>query len=107
MIREALPTRRFIEHFDLDFHGMTYTIGVGYYLDGRPGEIFIDAGKAGTDLQDTAHDLAVAVSIALQHGAKLSDMRHTFARDEGGNPQGIMAAIFDHLALRATLEQAS
>lgn len=100
MTREILPNRRFIEHFDLAHGNHTYQIGIGYYKDGRPAEIFIDAGKAGTDLRTTAHDLAVAVSIALQHGATIEEMRHTFARDDEGNPSGIAASILDRLCLQ-------
>ncbi len=100
MAREALPPRRFVEHFDAIHAGHSYQIGVGYYQDGRVGEIFIDAGKAGTDLRTTAHDLAVAVSIALQHGATIAEMRKTFARNDQDEPEGIMAVVLDYLALR-------
>lgn len=102
MTREVLPNGRCIEHFDLQHGNHIYQVGVGYrgrYPDGKPKEIFIDAGKAGTDLRTTVHDLAVAVSIALQHGATIEEMRHTFARDDQNNPAGIMALLLDHLML--------
>lgn len=105
-MRELLPARRMSEVFEIQLNNHEYQIGIGYYNDLRPGEIFIDAGKAGTDLRTTAHDLAVALSIALQHGAKIEDMRHTFARDESGEPQGIAAAVLDTLMLRDVAEAA-
>ena len=105
-MRELLPARRASEQFELQLGPHVYQIGIGRYPDFRVGEIFIDAGKAGTDLRTTAHDLAVAISLALQHGAKLEDMRRTFARDDTGMPCGIAAAILDALSLRQVAEAA-
>lgn len=44
-----------------------YTI-FGLYPDGKPGEIFISADKVGSFESGMMHGLAIAVSLALQHG---------------------------------------
>ena len=40
------------------------------------GEVFMSAGKPGAALETACRDAAVAVSIALQHGAPLDTLRH-------------------------------
>lgn len=45
---------------------------VGFYGDGSPGEIFIHVSKIGSTEQGLLDNLALAVSIALQHGVPLS-----------------------------------
>ena len=44
---------------------------------GDLGEVFISTGKTGADLQNIAHDAAVTISLAPQHGfaSKPSGMR--------------------------------
>lgn len=107
MTREQLPNRRQIEHFEIEAGNFSYTVGVGRYPGGRVGEIFIDAGKAGTDLRTTSHDLAVAVSKLLQLGETVEGLRHCFARTEDGSPAGIIATLLDDLALRNVVREAA
>jgi hypothetical protein len=61
MIRRNLPQRRASENFDLRFWSQNFTVTVGFYADGMPGEGFIDGGKTGQDIQSTARDAAVEV----------------------------------------------
>ena len=60
-MRELLPTRRHSVTFDMKFgeHTADYTITLGFYDDGRLGEIFIDGGKSGSDIGAVTHDAAV------------------------------------------------
>ena len=51
MIRRTLPQRRAAETFDLRFWNQPFTVTVGFYADGTPGEVFIDGGKTGQDIQ--------------------------------------------------------
>ena len=41
-----------------------FTITIGRYPDGAVGEVFIDGGKTGQDIQSTARDAAVVLSLA-------------------------------------------
>lgn len=96
MTRESLPQRRHSEVFDhRTQRGIRYTVTVGYYDDGRPGEVFIDAGKEGTDVQVLARDNAVLVSLLLQYGCPLSHIRSAISREANGAPQGVVGHILD------------
>ena len=70
-MRRVLPQRRAAETFNLRFWNQPFTVTVGFYADGTPGEVFIDGGKTGQDIQSTARDAAVILSLALQHGVPL------------------------------------
>lgn len=51
---------------------------VGFYPDGRPGEIFIRCDKEGSMLKGMLHSFAIAVSLGLQHGIPLSIFSEKF-----------------------------
>lgn len=96
MTRETLPQRRHSEVFDyLSHRGFKYTVTVGFYDDGRPGEVFLEAGKEGTDVQVLARDSAVLISLLLQYGCPISHMRSAISREMNGAPQGEIGHILD------------
>ena len=53
------------------FWNQPFTVTVGFYPDGTPGEVFIDGGRTGQDVQSTARDAAVVLS-SLSSTALLS-----------------------------------
>lgn len=72
MTRETLPPRRESENIALTWQGMVLQITVGYYADGRPGEIFIDTDrKRGSTVDIAARDVGLILSMALQYGCPL------------------------------------
>ncbi|MBZ8133246.1 hypothetical protein [Afifella sp. IM 167] len=104
MTREALPDRRASERlpFTVSRAGVPprrFEATIGFYPDGRVGEVFVAAagGKAGSDMDIVLHDSAIALSFALQHGARLDEMRETFARDASGTPEGPLGALVEIL----------
>ena len=96
-MRRILPQRRRAENFDLRFWSQPFTVTVGYYADGTPGEVFIDGGKSGQDVQSTGRDAAVVLSLALQHGTPIETIRHAVTRGASGEPASILGAIVDAL----------
>jgi hypothetical protein len=70
-------------------------------IDGRPGEVFIDGGKTGQDIQGTARDAAVVLSLALQHGTPIETIRHAVTRGGSGEAASILGAIIDMLPATA------
>jgi ribonucleoside-diphosphate reductase alpha chain len=102
--RRKLPdTRRAITH-KFSVAGHEGYITVGLYDDGKPGEIFITLGKAGSTLAGFADSFATAVSFALQHGVDLKFLvdKFTHVRFEPsgftGNPDIPMAqSIVDYV----------
>lgn len=98
MTREMLPPRRRCENFDFDIGGVHYTAGLGFYDDGRLGEIFLTGPKAGTGVEIIAKDAAVMVSIALQYGASPDVLRHGLQRDSKGTSLSPIGTVLDLLA---------
>jgi hypothetical protein len=98
MTRRILPQRRPAETFHLRFWNQPVSVTVGYYSDGTPGEIFVDAGKTGQDVQSTARDAAVLLSLALQHGATVATIQHAVTRSGNGEASSILGAIVDRLS---------
>jgi hypothetical protein len=96
--RRILPQRRSAETFQLRFWNQPVSVTVGYYEDGAPGEIFVDAGKTGQDVQSTARDAAVVLSLALQHGATVATIKHAVTRSGNGEASSILGAIIDQLS---------
>ena len=97
MMRRVLPQRRAAETFDLLFRNQPFTVTVGFFEDGTPGEIFIGGCKTGNDIQSIARDAAVLLSLALQHGVPPETIRHAVIRGASEEPASILGAIVDAL----------
>jgi hypothetical protein len=96
--RRLLPKRRGNESFELSHGKFTFHVTVGYYSeDDGVGEVFIDAAKAGTELEAYARDLAITFSIARQYGAPLDVLAHALTRENDGSPSTILGAVADRL----------
>jgi ribonucleoside-diphosphate reductase alpha chain len=93
--REPLPHRRLSSTFHFNHGAHRYTATVGTYPDGRPAEVFLSAGKAGTELEAMARDGAVVLSIALQHGAPVDVLRHAMTRLDDGTAAGPLGRLLD------------
>ena len=83
--RERLPDRRpnqtrVIRWAGSDDQPTEFSVTVGYYLDGRPGEVFANGPKVGSAMQALLEDSCVAVSIALQHGVTPEALAHSMGR---------------------------
>jgi ribonucleoside-diphosphate reductase alpha chain len=100
-MRERLPDRRRSETFDFDVPvGTTvlhYTATVGYYPDGRIGELFLNNHKSNSTADTNARDAAIAFSFAVQHGAEIEDIRKALCRESDGRASGPLGAALDLL----------
>jgi hypothetical protein len=106
MTRERLPNRRRAEHFEYMAGNTRYAAQVGRYADGRIAEVFLNAGKVGTEIDVIARDSAIAVSFALQHGVTADEIRSAFTRRPDGSAEGPLGILFDLLAVRRIGEAA-
>lgn len=104
--RRILPQRRASETFDLDFGGLTkaHTVTIGFYPDGAIGEIFINGGKSGEVVEAIARDAAVILSMALQFGADLTNIKSAITRDAQGEAQSIIGVVIDQLLRKAVID---
>lgn len=98
-VRRALSSRRASQSFSLDWGGYrrAFEVTCGYYDDGTLGEIFINGGKSGEQVEGVARDGAVLLSIALQYGTHLDVLKNAITRDVNGAPQSIIGAVLDEL----------
>ncbi|CAL8972795.1 hypothetical protein RHODGE_RHODGE_01008 [Rhodoplanes serenus] len=97
MTRAILPERRAVETFDLRHDSMSFTVSIGFYDDGRPGEVFVTGTKAGSGVEAVSRDGAILISLALQHGVPVDVIRHAVTRTAGDEPSSIIGAVVDRL----------
>jgi hypothetical protein len=99
MTRQVLSNRRAALTFEATHGDLAgpVTVTVGFYPDGRPAELFISASKVGSEAAGIARNLGVVMSIALQHGATLDEIRHALSRNTGGTPQTVAGTVADAL----------
>ena len=103
MTRRTLSQRRAAETVNLRFWNQPFTVTVGFYADGRPGEVFIDGGKTGQDIQSTARDAAVVLSLAIQHGTPIETIRHAITAAARGRQH--RSWVLSLMRFRASLAQ--
>ncbi len=86
-VRERLPDRRPCVRQKVQIGSATIYLDCGEYPDGRLAEIFITIAKAGSALRDMTSQLAVFMSIGLQHGVPLATLLDSL-RDKRFEPAG-------------------
>jgi hypothetical protein len=101
-MREKLPLRRSSEvvafnHISPLGHPTSYTATIGYYPDGRIGEVFVDGKMSSSEAGALAHDAAVLISIALQHGVPMIEMQSAMGRGDDHRPHSIIGSTLDLL----------
>jgi hypothetical protein len=83
--RERLPNRRVTTTHKVKIGRRSHFVSVGHYPDGRPGEVFVDTAKAGSEARALMHSLGMMISLALQHGCpveEITDALSDFRDDE-------------------------
>jgi hypothetical protein len=71
-------------------------VGVGFFDDGRVAELFIDAPKTASQMTAVMRDAAVLISLALQYGAPLDELKEAVTRlEDGTTPASPISAIID------------
>ena len=83
--RERLPDRRpnqtrVIRWVGSDDQPTEFSVTVGFFMDGRPGEVFANGHKIGSAMQSLLEDSCVAISLALQGGVRPEDLSHSMGR---------------------------
>jgi ribonucleoside-diphosphate reductase alpha chain len=91
-----LPNRRQCLGYRFDHGRFRYFGTIGFDPRSmRPCEIFLQVGKAGTEIEMLARAAAVLASVALQHGATVDELRSALTRLDAGEPAGPVAALLD------------
>lgn len=95
MTRATLPQRRRQETFDLDHGGQRYSVSIGLDGNGEIGEVFVQAHKRASDIEAAARDAAILISLAMQHGVPLAQLREGVTRGVQGEPASVIGAVLD------------
>ena len=69
--RRRLPATRPSLTHKFTVNGHEGYIIVGFYEDGRPGEVFIKMAKKGSTVRGLTDSIGILTSLALQHGVPL------------------------------------
>jgi ribonucleoside-diphosphate reductase alpha chain len=93
MSRDQLTNRRASETFDITFSGVRMSVSLGYYDDGRVGEVFLSTQKEGTPIDVAARDTAVLISLLLQYGCSADIILKSLMTDHAGKPEGIAGMV--------------
>ncbi len=102
MSRTRLPDRRPNETLDLVFDGCAYAVTLGFYPDGRVGELFTHGAKAGSTMARLLDDACVAMSLLLQQGVTPGRLAASMGRlGDGRAPASIIGALADLVAERS------
>ena len=99
--RTRLPDRRVsvIETISAPFGAgrQEFTVSVGFWTNGRIGEVFADGHKSGSAMEAVVDDGCVLISMLLQHGVRVSELHGRLSRDDHGGAESILGAICDRL----------
>jgi hypothetical protein len=97
--RERLPQRRRCETINMQIPGLSRQIvmTVGYYDDGRPGEVFVSDVKAGTQADAITRDAAVCLSFCMQYGTPLKEIANALTRNPDNSASSIIGVLLDKL----------
>jgi len=75
---------------------MEFVAGTRRFQDGRLAEVFfLKAGHPGSAVETFSRDAAVVLSIALQHGASVKEIRHSLVKLRDGSGAGAVGALLD------------
>jgi hypothetical protein len=94
-VRDRLPNKRDCETIAFERDGSHYRMTVGFYPDGRLGEIFLNHDRGDSLLDVWASDAAILASLALQHGCTLETIAHALKRDSAGRAASPIGAAMD------------
>jgi hypothetical protein len=95
MTRVRLLDRRAAETVELEHGGQRFTVTVGFYPDGRPGEVFTHGLRSGSNLDGLLADACVVVSLLMQHGVEAREIASSMGRLGNAEPASIIGAVID------------
>jgi hypothetical protein len=80
---------------ELEHNGSRFTVTIGFYPDGRPGEVFTHGIRSGSNLDALLADACVVVSCLIQHGVEPREIASSMGRLGNAEPASIIGAVID------------
>ena len=105
MTRQQLPNRRAAETVQLEHNGTRFMVTIGFYPDGRPGEVFTHGARSGSALDALLADACVVVSCLIQRGVKPCEIASSMGRLGNAEPASIIGAVVDLVAATSASQQ--
>lgn len=93
--RARLPQRRPAETIEIEHGGLRFAVTVGFYPDGRPGEVFTHGAKTGSTIDGLLDDACVLVSLLIQHGIEPPELAKSMGRFGSEQPASVIGAVVD------------
>lgn len=97
MTRTRLPDRRDSARATLMVDGQEFTVGVSFDEFDRPKELFLDGPKEGSQMGNVLRDIAVVISVAVQHGSLPKELAKSVGRLPDGDPTSFVGAALDFM----------
>jgi len=105
MTRVRLLDRRAAETIQLEHGGTRFVVTIGFYPDGRPGEVFTHGIRTGSGLDALLADACVVISCLIQHGVAPQDLAASMGRLGSTEPASIIGAVVDRVAASSAARQ--
>ena len=97
--RDVLSNRRNLETVETNLRGVNFRVSIGRGKSGTVQEIFATCEKLGSEIESLARDVAILISISLQHGVPIISMREAVTRDDSGSAASIAGELIDLVLL--------
>ena len=104
-MRVRLPDRRFAETVMLEHDGARFMVTIGFYPDGRPGEVFTHGARSGSNIDGLLADACVVVSCLIQHSVDPASLAASMGRLGNTKPASIIGAVVDLVATTSAAQQ--
>ena len=98
MTRMCLPDRRAAETVALEHDGARFMVTIGFYPNGKPGEVFTHGARSGSNLDALLADACVVVSCLMQHSVDPAALAASMGRLGNTEPASIIGAVVDLVA---------
>src|SRR4051794_31365250 len=96
MTRERLPGRRLAVAFGFHHRDQRFRAHVGFHK-GAIRELFLDAAKPNSALDEIARDAAILISLLLQRSATIAEIGHALQRSPDGSAASLIGEAIDQL----------
>lgn len=94
--REKLPNRRDTQTITAVHGGIKFHASLGFYEDGRVGEIFTHGRKVNSTWQGVLNDASIMISNLLQMGLRPAELAAKVAReDDDKTSSSILGLLLD------------
>ncbi len=91
--RHHLPQRRPNHSLEFEFEGGRYQLTIGYYGDGRIGEVWLNGPRSDSALYHITQDACILISHLLQRFVSPHAIEASLPRKPDGGPASIIGAI--------------